>query len=148
MKTTVRSCQGIIAAGLYLFCAAMVQAHEAPQQLPPASKPSADMEQVLYKGVVGNLLEAVPMDSERRVQLQRTNAVVSGVSTARTLAMLLGAVNPVFMIGGLVWGLYSASQIKAPEVATQPVELAKGPPQGLCVDTDAAEVEPVNVVLN
>jgi hypothetical protein len=79
----------------------------------PAS-PRAD--QILYKGVVGNLLEAVPLDPEQRVELQRTNAVVSNPLSARSVALLLGIANPVVMLGGLLWGIWAASQIEsAPE---------------------------------
>jgi hypothetical protein len=79
----------------------------------PAS-PRAD--QVIYKGVVGNLLEAVPLDPEQRVELQRTNAVVSNPLSARSFALLLGIANPVVMLGGLLWGIWAASQIEsAPE---------------------------------
>ena len=71
-------------------------------------------DQILYKGVVGNLLEAVPMDPEQRVGLQRGNAVVSAPLSARSLALLLGITNPVVLIGGLAWGIWSASRIEAP----------------------------------
>ncbi len=69
--------------------------------------------QVIYKGVVGNLLEAAPLESEQRVQLQRMNAVLSNPLSARTLAVALGIANPPLMIAGLIWGLWSASQISS-----------------------------------
>ena len=68
---------------------------------------------VIYKGVVGKALDAVPMDPEQRVVLQRTNAVVSNTLTGRSLSVWAGLTNPVLLIGGLVWGLLSAYNIKA-----------------------------------
>ena len=72
----------------------------------------------------------MPIDPEKRVQLQRGNAVVSNVASARSLAVLLGVANPVMMVGGLVWGLWSASQIKRGAGRA-----SAGPPDSLCVDT-------------
>ena len=79
-----------------------------------ASASPQRVDQVIYKGVVGNLLEAVPLDPVKRVELQRTNAVISNPLSARSIALLLGITNPVVMIGGLVWGLWAASRIEAP----------------------------------
>ena len=75
----------------------------------------------IYKGVVGKALDVVPMDPERRIALQRTNAVVSSTLTGRTLSVwVLGLANPLFLIGGVAWGLFSASNIKPKEVRTAP----------------------------
>ena len=71
----------------------------------------------LYKGIVGKALDAAPIDPEQRVVLQRTNAVVSNTFTARSLAIWAGLTNPLFLIGGLAWGLFAASKIKATEAA-------------------------------
>jgi hypothetical protein len=143
LKTTTRSYAGIVAAGLALIFAATAQAQDvepfSPAPLPSASAPAVD--QIIYKGVVGNLLEAVPLDPEKRVQLQRGNAVVSNLASARSLAMLLGVANPVLLVGGLVWGLWSASQIKPPQVAARPLD-------SLCVDTDVIENKAVSLVTN
>ena len=89
--------------------AARGEALEIKGVAPAQSKP---LDQLLYKGVVGNLLDAVPIDPDRRVDLQRTNAIVSSVFSGRSLAVLLGVANPVLMVGGLVWGIWSASNIK------------------------------------
>jgi hypothetical protein len=75
-----------------------------------AATPRAD--QIIYKGVVGNLLEAVPLDADQRVDLQRTNAVISNPLSARSFALLLGVTNPVVMLGGLIWGIWAASRIE------------------------------------
>jgi hypothetical protein len=74
----------------------------------------------IYKGVVGKALDAVPMDPERRVLLQRTNAVASGTLTGRTLSVWAGLTNPILLVGGLVWGLFAASNIKANEAGPAP----------------------------
>ena len=90
---------------------------------------SASVDQVIYKGVIGNLLEAVPLEPEQRVQLQRGNAVVSNALSGRSLAVLLGLTSPLLMIGGLVWGLWAAANIKSapadsPSASTNAVKRA------------------------
>ena len=87
----------------------------------PGAEPAApSIDQVIYKGVVGNILEAMPLDPEQRVQLQRGNAVLNNTFTGRSLALLLGIASPPLMIVGLVWGIWSAINIKStqPEVRT------------------------------
>ncbi len=105
-------------------------AESPPNTHNPAVEPaSADFSQVLYKGIVGNVLEKLPMDAEQRVALQRTNAVVSNIFSGRSLSLLVNATNPVLLIGGIVWGLWAASNIKpaasASAVATLPDAIRK-----------------------
>lgn len=92
---------------LWLLVPAAARAEDAPQPL--LAIPDA-----VYKGVVGKALDVVPMDPEHRATLQRTNAVLSSTMTARTLSVWvgLGLSNPVLLIGGLIWGIYAASNIK------------------------------------
>ena len=97
---------------LLIFTASLAARGEAPEIKGAAPPQSKSLDQLLYKGVVGNLLDAAPIDPIRRVELQRTNAVVSSVFSGRSLAVLLGVANPVLMVGGLVWGIWSASNIK------------------------------------
>ena len=97
----------------------MVQPQPEEDAATPAERALQKPEQALYKGVVGNLLEAVPMDAEKRVELQRANAVVSAPFSVRSLALLIGISNPVVMIGGLVWGLWAASQIEGPKTVAK-----------------------------
>ena len=89
--------------------------------------PAQRADQILYKGIVGNLLEAVPMDAEQRVGLQRGNALVSAPFSARSLALLLGITNPAVMIGGLIWGIWAASRIEAapanPKAVAEPAPM-------------------------
>jgi hypothetical protein len=77
------------------------------------------MGDVVYKGLVGKALDAVPMDPDERLVLQRTSAVVSGTLTGRSLAAWAGLSNPLLLIAGLAWGLYSAFNIKAEAGDTQ-----------------------------
>jgi hypothetical protein len=69
-------------------------------------------DQVVYKGVVGNVLDTIPMDASDRLDLQRTNAVVSNTLFGRSLTVLAGLSNPVLLVGGLAWGIWAASNIK------------------------------------
>ena len=74
----------------------------------------------VYKGVLGMALDAVPMDPERRVALQRTNAVVSNTLTGRSLSVWVGlATNPLLLIAGLAWGVFAASNIKTNDASAQ-----------------------------
>ena len=83
-------------------------------------------DQVVYKGLVGNVLDAVPMDAADRLGLQRTNAVVSNTLFGRSLALLAGLSNPVLLLGGFVWGIWSATNIKPAEAG---IALAADPRQ-------------------
>lgn len=101
----------VLAACLLMAIAA--RAEDAPQPLPAVGD-------VFYKGLVGKALDAVPMDPEERVILQKTSAVVSGTLAGRSISVWVGLSNPILLIAGLAWGLYSASNIKAPEANANP----------------------------
>lgn len=73
------------------------------------------LDQVVYKGLVGNVLDAIPMDPSDRLGLQRTNAVVSNTLFGRSLTLFAGLSNPVLLVGGLVWGIWAASNITPAE---------------------------------
>jgi hypothetical protein len=90
--------------------------------------------QALYKGVVGNLLEAVPIDPESRVQLQRFSAVVGNPLSGHSLAVTLGIASPPLMILGLLWGLWSAKQIQ-PADALADRGRGVGPQNGMTGDS-------------
>jgi hypothetical protein len=87
------------------------------QVIPPIPPAVTD---AVYKGVVGKALDVVPMDAEKRVVLQRTNAVVSGTLTGRTLTAWAGLTNPVLLVAGVVWGIYSALNIKVTAINSVP----------------------------
>ena len=86
----------------------------------------AEISDVFYKGIAGKALDAVPMDPEQRLQLQRANAVVSNTLTGRSLTAWAGLSNTILMIGGLLYGMFSASRIKS-EAAQAPVQSALVP---------------------
>jgi len=81
-----------------------------------ASAPPPTVTDVLYKGLVGKALDAVPMDAEKRIALQRTNAVVSSTLTGRSLSVWAGLTNPVLLIAGVAWGIFSATNIKTDDI--------------------------------
>jgi len=107
-EQTLRRC---LVASLVLLLAFPVRAH-AVDAGEPSAHPAQAFDQTLYKGVVGNLLDHVPMEAHERLELQRANAVVGNAASARTLAVLLGVSVPALMIGGLLWGIFAASRIK------------------------------------
>lgn len=94
---------------------------------------------VIYKGVVGKALDAVPMDPEQRVALQRTNAVVSGTLTGRSVTLWAGLTNPILLIGGLVWGVFAAANIKRDEPNPAAIATAAAP-------AGRVEVRPLDAV--
>lgn len=110
----------VLAACLLLAIAARA---EDIRQPPPA------VGDVLYKGLVGKALDAVPMDPEERVALQRTGAVVSGTLTGRSISVWAGLSHPILLIAGLAWGLFSASNIRAPEAIAKPDTNRVEPPK-------------------
>lgn len=115
-------CQRTVIGGLILLHAATA-AGQAPAVEPPPNTASPSAEQVIYRGIVGNLLESVSLDSGDRVQLQRANALLSTPLGARSLAVALGIASPPLMLAGLLWGLWSAAKIKP----TEPVAQRAGP---------------------
>ncbi len=110
----------LTASLLFLALATSASAQDDPRTraVPDASLQGLD--QVVYKGLVGNVLDAIPMDPSQRVDLQRTNAVVSNTLFGRSLAVLAGLSNPVLLLGGFAWGMWSASNIKPTETGMQP----------------------------
>jgi hypothetical protein len=94
--------------------------------LPQPAFLSQPISQTLYKGVIGSVLEELPMEPEKRVDLQRGSSVISGISSGRSLAVLLGVTNPVLLAVGLAWGLFAASKI-TPVRAQAPVPPPSNP---------------------
>ena len=127
----------------------------APLPAPAAASGSLprDIDQMVYKGVVGNLLDQVPMDAQERLDLQRANAVVGNALGARSVAILLGVTaSPLFVIGGLIWGLVAASKIKpgdTQQTARQrPVQPAEEKPVQVAQQpVEAVQPQPVQVAL-
>jgi hypothetical protein len=118
--------RGILVASLSLgLHAAAASAQSGADQPPPRGEGATAAAQTLYKGVVGTLLEAAPLESEDRRRLQQLSSVLSSPFSARSLALALGIASPPLMVLGLIWGLWSANQI----AATQDVARRPAPPQ-------------------
>jgi hypothetical protein len=100
---------------LLLACAQSASADNDPSARAAANISSKGLDQMVYKGLVGNVLDEIPMDPSQRVSLQRTNAIVSNTWSGHTLSTLIGLSNPVLLIGGLVWGMWAASNIRPEE---------------------------------
>ena len=92
---------------------AAAQDYAREPALAVASVPGVD--QAVYRGLVGNVLDAIPMDASDRLGLELTNAVVSNTLFGRSLTVIAGLSNPVLLVGGLVWGIWAASNIKPAE---------------------------------
>jgi hypothetical protein len=93
-----------------------------PAHAEDAPQSPAAISDVVYKGVVGKVLDAVPMDAEGRVALQKTSAVVSGTLTGRSISIWAGLSlsNPILLIAGLAWGIYSATHIEPAQTQAKP----------------------------
>jgi hypothetical protein len=111
---------------LLLAYANQASADKAPHAHAVTNGSAKDLDQIVYKGLVGNALDGIPMDPSRRVSLQRTNAIISNTLSGRSLAALAGLTNPVLLLGGLAWGVWSASNIKPEDDAVQ-ASLDAGP---------------------
>jgi hypothetical protein len=131
----------LVAMLMMSIAAAPARAEDYVLPLPEGDESTA-VDQVIYKGVVGNLLEAVPLPAEQRVQLQRGNALVSSAMTGRSLAVLLGLASPVLMIGGLIWGIWAAANIKASPSAQAAAVPATAVPE---TAQPAPSIEPVQL---
>ena len=102
---------------LALATSASAQDAARPQVVPSAFP--AGFDQIVYKGVVGNVLDAVPMDASDRLDLQRANAVIGNTLLGRSLAILAGLSNPVLLLGGFVWGMWAAANIAPVKAAVK-----------------------------
>lgn len=103
---------------LLLALATSASAQDDPGSRPVAAIFPEGFNQVVYKGLVGKVLDDIPMDPIHRVGLQRTNAVVSNTLFGRSLAAWVGLSNPVLLLGGLIWGIWAASNITPAEAGT------------------------------
>ena len=82
----------------------------APTKLAEAKRVLPD---IVYKGVVGKVLDAMPLEPSTRTALQQANAVVGSAVAARALGALTGFGGPLLTVAGLIWGIFSARQIDA-----------------------------------
>jgi hypothetical protein len=85
------------------------------------AEPSRALPDILYKGVAGKVLDALPIEPATRANLQRANTIVSSAFTARSLGALTGLGGPLLTVAGLLWGVFSSRQIEAaPAGETKP----------------------------
>ena len=96
------------------------------------AEPARALPDIVYKGVAGKVLDALPIEPSTRVALQRANTVVSSAFTARSLGALTGLGGPLLTVAGLIWGIFSSRQIEGapagdakPVADTNPVVYAK-----------------------
>jgi len=68
---------------------------------------------IVYKGVTGKMLDAMPIEPSTRTTLQRANTIVSSTLTARSLGALTSLGGPLLTVAGLIWGIFSSRQIDA-----------------------------------
>lgn len=80
---------------------------------PIHSNTSVITSDILYKGVVGKILDAVPMESTARIKLQQANAVISSTLTGRALGALTGIGGVIIGFAGFLWGILSANKIQS-----------------------------------
>ena len=92
----------------------------APASTPTTAAAPETMPDILYKGLVGKVLDALPLDASARTGLQQANAIIGSSFAGRTLAALTGVGGPLLTLAGLAWGLFSAQKIGA----TQPADAA------------------------
>jgi len=85
------------------------------RQISPAEapKPSGELSDIIYKGMVGKALDLVPLEPATRMGLQQANAVIGSSFAGRSLAALTGLGGPLLTLAGLVWGIFSAQKIGA-----------------------------------
>jgi len=98
-------------------------AAQSASPYPPVTdtRPPGGLEQVIHKGVIGNVLEVVPLEAEDRVQLQRSGAIVNNTLLGHSVAVLLGVATAPLTAVGLILGLWSASKINGVPTAGAPV---------------------------
>ena len=94
--------------------AAQVALYDQIAPVAPAQQvePAHALPDIIYKGIAGKVLDAMPLDPSTRTTLQRANAVVSGAATVRTIGVLTGLGGPLLTIAGLIWGIFSSRQIE------------------------------------
>jgi LysM repeat protein len=89
-----------------------IDPHEQNPASPATGVPStASISDIIYKGVVGKMLDSAPLESSTRTALQQANSVVGNSFAGRALATLTGVGGPILTVAGLLWGLFSAQKI-------------------------------------
>ena len=78
---------------------------------------SATTSALIYKGVVGKILDELPLENSTRTVLQQANTVISNSYTGRAIGALTGIGAPILGVAGFLWGLFAAKQIGSPSNA-------------------------------
>ncbi|MCE9642029.1 MAG: LysM peptidoglycan-binding domain-containing protein [Betaproteobacteria bacterium] len=96
-----------------VYASRQVAIYEQNASLAPEkpAEPASALPDILYKGVVGKVLDALPLEPATRTTLQKANTVVSGTLTVRSLGALAGFGGPLLTVAGLIWGIFSSRQI-------------------------------------
>ncbi len=81
------------------------------------AEPARAVPDILFKGIAGKMLDAVPIEPSTRADLQRASTIVSSTITTRSLGALTGLGGPLGAVAGLIWGIFSSRQIEAAPVA-------------------------------
>ena len=77
----------------------------------PRGHPTVSISDIIYKGVIGKMLDSAPLENSTRTILQQANSVVGNSFAGRALATLTGVGGPILTVAGLFWGLFSAQKI-------------------------------------
>jgi hypothetical protein len=105
----------LFSLSLLFALATSASAQDEPGSRAVAGAFPQGFDQAVYKGLIGNILDVIPMNPSERLDIQRTNAVVSNTLFGRSLTVLAGLSNPVLLVGGFIWGVWAASNIKPAE---------------------------------
>ena len=87
------------------------------ENIPISGNSSATTSALIYKGVVGKILDGLPLESSTRTALQQANTVISNSYTGRAIGALTGIGAPILGVAGFLWGLFAAKQIGSPSSA-------------------------------
>ncbi len=82
-----------------------------PASPAPRGHPTVSISDIIYKGVIGKMLDSAPLENSTRTILQQANSVVGNSFAGRALATLTGVGGPILTVAGLFWGLFSAQKI-------------------------------------
>ena len=77
------------------------------------AEPAQALPDIVYKGIAGKVLDAMPIEPSTRLGLQRANTIVSSTLTVRSVGLLTGLGGPLGALAGLLWGIFSSRQIEA-----------------------------------
>jgi len=82
----------------------------------PASRghPTVSISDIIYKGVVGKMLDSASLENSTQTTVQPANSVAGNSFAGRALATLTGVGGPILTVARLLKGLFSAQKIRLP----------------------------------